>query len=516
MSPRHAAKRQNVSTEFAELKADYAAAKPSRFRRNRMGNAPLGSGADYHVRNDVDLYKLMEQARDYVRNDALAGSLVQRSVDNLIQSGFSIDPQTGDAGLDTAIYDRFTAWMNDPAQCDIAGELTFHDFLVRSTWDTIVDGGCAVLPTDSGALQYIEHHRIRTPKGKADGIAFGVEIDEFRRRIAYWIADESTDPTKATSADKMRRVPAWGNGFKNVFYLGNFQRVSQTRGVTAFAPIFDMLGLVEDINFAALVKQQVASCFAIFRQMEMGAIRPGGGTPETGPREIDRNNRLVQDLAPGMEIVGEPGETLQGFTPQIPGQSFLEHMRTTVMAIGNSLGLPLVVALMDAKETNFAGFRGALDQAKIHWRGKQRGIVSRLCSPAYEFKVRDFATDDPALARYLAANPQLALRHRWNPPVWPYTNPQQDVQTDLIRVRNGMASPRQIQSERGRDWEEVAAEIVADNAFAIRLAKAQAEQINDEFPEDRVHWRDLLSLPTAEGIQGSLSVIGQQASEVDE
>lgn len=61
------------------------------------------------------------------------------------------------------------------------------------------DGDIVVLPLQSGELQIIEAHRIRTP-AKAKDIIHGVKLDSFRKRIEYWITKDDIDP--------MARVPA--------------------------------------------------------------------------------------------------------------------------------------------------------------------------------------------------------------------------------------------------------------------------------------------------------------------
>ncbi|HEX5500147.1 MAG TPA: hypothetical protein VFX03_13005, partial [Thermomicrobiales bacterium] len=53
-----------------------------------------------------------------------------------------------------------------------------------------------------------------------------------------------------------------------------------------------------------------------------------------------------------------------------------------------------------------------------------------------------------------------------------------------------------------RDWPTQVREIVEDNTLAIRAAKEAAQELNAQFPDDdRVHWRELISLPTPDGVK---------------
>ena len=58
---------------FDGMRADYDAAKSSRFQRKRTGVSLGGSGADYHFRSEADYLRLMEYSRDLDRNDLAIG-----------------------------------------------------------------------------------------------------------------------------------------------------------------------------------------------------------------------------------------------------------------------------------------------------------------------------------------------------------------------------------------------------------------------------------------------------------
>src|SRR3989304_7245660 len=104
----HRSSRQpNLAEHFADLKADYAAAKQSRFRRRRTGISPTGSGADYHYRNESDYLRVMEYARAMDRDDVIVGQTVDRSVANEIQDGFTLTPQTPDASANEDLTARW-------------------------------------------------------------------------------------------------------------------------------------------------------------------------------------------------------------------------------------------------------------------------------------------------------------------------------------------------------------------------------------------------------------------------
>lgn len=499
-----------LNEAFGELRADYNAAKASRYRRRRKGVPSSGAGADYHYASESDYLRILEDARDMDRNDAVVGQLVDRVVTNTVQEGIQLDPDTGDKGLDEELWQRWTAWGEDPEACDLAGEMCWHDFEELALRQMLVDGDVVFLPLRYGTLQPIEAHRIRTPRNTSRNVVHGVLLDQHRRRVEYWITRDEVSPLRAVQkvSDVERYAVRDEDGHRQLFHVYNRKRFTQTRGVSAFAPIFDSLGMFEDVNFAKMVQQQIVSCFAIFRMRTPDYI--GGGSQQHGERSTetlaDGSTRTIEGIAPGMEIDGQVGEKLEGFSPNVPNAEFFQHVKLILTLIGINLGCPLVLVLLDASETNFSGWRGAVDQARLGFRRNQGQMVKRLYRPCYEWKVRQWLSEDAPMRAAAAKSKINVFRAKWNPPTWPYIEPLKDASADLLRVRNGLISPRRLHAERGREWEGLAIEMVEDNGFAIRRAKKEAAAINAEFPDDApVHWRECLSLPTPDGVQVALN-----------
>ena len=500
----------NLAGAFETMRNDYSAAKSNRFRRTRKGVSASGSGADYHYRTESDFLKIMEVARDMDRNDTVVGHIINRAVDCTIHGGLSLDPQTGNERLNAEIYDRWQEWSNDPEQFDIQGELTFgqaEELVYRSV---LVDGDVFGLPLETGRMQIVEAHRARTPYGVKKNVIHGVELSETRRRVAYHFTQDDIDPTGAVLKNTpMKTIPAYDEaGSKQVFHVYNPKRVTQTRGVSALAPIFDCLGMFEDIQFAKLVQQQIVSCFAVFRMREAGF----GGPPAAPLGAVANENRSdgsvskIEGISPGLMIDGAPGEKLQGFSPNVPNAEFFQHVRLILTLCSINLGLPLCLAMLDGSETNFSGWRGALDQAKIGWKGNQRLLKTRWHTPIYLWKLRQWMAEDDKFRARMERGNVKPFGHVWNAPTWPYIEPNKDAQADITRLKGGLISPRRLHAERGVDVDQIVTESIEDNAFAIIAAKTKAAEINKQFDDGNpVHWRELFALNLPEGFTVSAS-----------
>lgn len=487
-----------------EPRADYDMSRENRFIRRRTGLAPRGGRADYHYRTEIDYYQDIEKARDMDRNDSIVGQCITRAVDNIVQGGFSLDPQTGDKAIDERLWTLWQEWAGSSEYCDIAGEFTFHDFEMHAMRSVFRDGDCVILGTDDGSLQFLEAHCIQTST-RVENTFLGVTKDDYERRIAYWVMQDDVNPQAAK--EQARRVDVRdGDGIRNLFHVYNPKRMSQTRGVTALAPIFSTVGMLDDIQFAKLVQQQVASCFAIFRQ------RSGNGSSNLPTKAPNYGNqttevttygtRYLDGVAPGMEIIGEPGEELKGFSPDMPSSGYFEQVSLVLQTIGINLGLPLCLVLMDGKETNFSGWRGAVDEARKGFKSHQVNLVNRLHRPVYEWKLSQWLADDEVLQE-AATRPELDLfRHKWNAPRWAYIDPVGDAQGDALRLQNGLTSPRRVAAEHGDEFEELSDERIADMVYHIKGAKRAAMEINKEFADQQpVSWREIANMPMPTGLQ---------------
>lgn len=507
-----------LGSAFAELRADYDAAKQTRFRRSRSGVSGVGRSADYHYRTEADFLRMMELARDFDRNSPVIHQGLNRLIDNVIQDGIRLDPQTGLEEADAGLKERWHDWGSDPRRCHAAGKFDWHAIEKLSLRSVVRDGDIFHLPLRRGALESVEAHRCRKPTNTRKNVVHGVLLDRFGGPREYWFTRRDLDPMRALRRVKDTKAfrALDSEGRPQVFHIFNPDRFSQTRGVTHLAPAADITGMHDDLQFAQLVKAQIASVYTIIHERELDWRGPDlGQRGEQETEELgDGSTRTIEGLAPGMEIFGTPGSKIKGFAPNIPNTEFFEHAMLLLTFVAINLNLPVAVLLLDPSKTNFSGWRGAIDQARMTFREIQRWLAAQLHRRVYEWKLRQWIAEDEEVAGWADQLGESIFRHRWNPPSWPYIEPLKDASADLMQQRNALNSPRRIQAARGRDWPEIAREIVEDNATAIRLAKRTADEINGEFPEDPVHWRELISLPTPDGVQVTLD--GGSDDEADD
>lgn len=487
----------SLQNQLRDAKLAYAGAIPSKFRRTRDD---LGGTGDAHYRNGLGFWQLREYARDMDRNDAVFGQLVDRALDNILGTGLRPDPDTGDIGLDQDQQDRFEEWATDEAMCDYSQRKDFSSLERLALRHRFVDGDCVVIPHQEGKnlrLQLLEGDRLPETVDIFKDIIHGVKVNFQTDQIeSYYF----TVPVAGRRQLGGRRIPAIvgtpetrevaardQNGRLQVLHLLDPQRITQTRGVTAFRAVFDVLGMFEDVQFAKLVQQQVVSMIAVFIESERN-MPWGNRTTDTSGR-TDGGTSTFDELSPGLTVRLKPGEKMNGFSPNVPNPEFFPHVRLILRLIGCSIGMPLELVLLDTSDTTFHGYRGALQQAqksfvrqqRLHPRQLHRHVWKRLIDIWYPH------------GSTVRKNKRL-YRCSWRGEGWPYVDPRFDAQADMMRLSSGIASPRRVQAERGYDWDDVKREITEDWGSAILGAAEKAKEINDKFPDAFVTWRDCLNL----------------------
>jgi hypothetical protein len=150
---------------------------------------------------------------------------------------------------------------------------------------------------------------------------------------------------------------------------------------------------------------------------------------------------------------------------------------------------------MDGSETNFSGWRGAVDEARKGFVADQLNLVRRLHKPAYEWWLSNLIESDSKIRNWSEKSKIKIYGHNWNLPTWSYIEPVADAEGDATQLRNALTSPRRLHNARGGDWEETADEIVEDNFYAIDKAAKKAEEFNKANPTSPpINWRDLMPL----------------------
>jgi len=522
-------------TDVGEARSDYAMATRSGTQnRLRRGVPSQGAGADYHYRNESDWLWMQELAWEIFRNHMVVGSVVKRAVENQIQDGFNYDPRTGDPQLDKDLKEWWAEVSIQPGQCSPDGESVFVDQEETALLTTMVGGDCFGLPAEDGAVDFLESQFCRSATwSKNKNIVHGIELEPgTRRRLNYHFTDQPISPWQTITKSQLTPTPAYyfdeltRREERNVFHVRLMGRFRQTRGVTAFAPLFTPADYLDDIEYLEMVHKRAVSLFAFVRTRAKEfdpkylAAELTVGSDATAAKardDVDTANNQYRQVSPGSVLTGLPGEMIDLKSPNIPNAEHFRHMETLATYIGVNLGMPLIAVFMDGRQTNFSGWRGAWNMALSGFKRNQRRLTTRFHCPYMRFKLLKRAETERDIRRCVEKSLKPGAKvnifsHWWQPPSWPYIQPVEDATADMIRDVGRQTSPRRRMQERGMEWEEVWPEIIDDWSNPIIAAKRKAKEINKEFPddEDKVSWRDIFQPPLPERVNVNIRDAAEQ------
>ena len=499
--------------EYFQIANSYDAAKSSDYV-SQVDVDLTGANADSHYEPDSAIYGMAEKGWDLYRNNAVVSPSIDRLVANILQQGFEVAPQTGAKTRDDVIQKKWFQWTQNRDMCDVQQEFDFNTLSTMALRDMVVAGDCVALPLKSGQLQMIEYYRVRTPYSgtPTDRVIHGVEMDKNRRRTRFHIAKDNIPYSQPLGPDDTTPYSVYDKeGNRQLFHVFHPGRSTQTRGVSKLVPTMDFCRMYNDIHFARLVQQQAVSAYTFFRKREFGVELPEDDGFYDNQSDCTGGWQDMQDVGVGSMYSGIPGEDFSVISSNVPNPTFFDHITAIERLIGLNLDLPLIMMNMDASETNFSGWRGASEQAKIKFKHFQRWFVNCWYRPIYEFKLRQWTNPasqvyDPVLAEHRARiGDAKFFNHEWIMPGWPYVDPQAELQADIESLGNMMTSPRRIQRRNGRQWDNVIAEIIEDKATAIELAIKAADKLNGRYFSDeadqgkQINWFDLVSFPRPQG-----------------
>lgn len=464
----------------------YRAAEPTIYRHDVHG---LGGTADAHYTQGLHYWRIRELAREFDRNDPNLGQLVDRGVDNLIGAGLRIDPQTSDAATNEVLRQLWDEWADNPEACDYAGRFCFDELerlALRHTW---IDGDCFfVLDERSGSVRFEEGDRVTSWNTLSDDTVHGVVLDVSGRPRGYLfrklLPGERKRNISAGAPGELVEIPA-----DYVVHVYFPKRATQSRGVSAFAPVFDQIGLSSDIEHATLVKLEVSSCIAGFLTSDYPSAFGVGGSQTSTSKFDDATDLEFGEFTPAMIGKLRGGQKFEGFNPGVVSRDEQEFREQTIRRVGLAIGLPLELAMLTAKNQSYSALRGVVEQYKIGARATQARFKRNLRSRIYRWKVGHWV--EQGLVRPL---PDIS-RHNVLTPSWAYIDPLVDAHADSLRIEKHLASPRTVWSERGRDYDQGVREIAADRGSLIKAMQDQADALTKAGVAD-VTWRDLLAAGT--------------------
>lgn len=338
-------------------------------RINQARSATLAP-ADLHLDSrTLDIIRRDTQA--LYRNNPLARAIVSRIADSVCgPQGPNLVLMSSDQTFNREAARMFWRWASNldrgPGDSfDALGRQTLMQ-AVRSIpvcWQVDGDLGCIYLA--DGSCRLVEATEIANPARTVTRaeIVNGIELDADGRPAAVWLAHASD--TRGYQRQRFTRI-GWGG----ITLLPNptHRRLNQIRGEPGLAACVRYLDLTDDGIDATILAYRAA----VYTALVMKVADPKGFVDSaiSQTAAVDGASNPAASGAPqelaweplGTMVIGQNDDITQ-IKPEHPTQQFDPFLKTLVRYIGADPGVPLELAMLDASQTNYHGFKSAVGNA---------------------------------------------------------------------------------------------------------------------------------------------------------
>lgn len=412
------------------------------------------------------LSRLRDRSRDLCRNNDYARGAIIKLVDNVIFTGIGFQAQIKqlknktktDEGINNQIESVWEHWANNPEHCHTAGELNFAEIqqLALRSWLEVGEVFIRKVPNSfSGSpipfsLEIIEADQCADEHNcsyNGNQIILGVEINKWRRPVAYWFYEDHPGDnwmSAKTASRQLKRIPA-----SEIIHLYFRERPGQLRGIPILASTLLRLKNIGDYEEHEQIAAKAAACIMAF------VTTPDADLLDE-PSLDGSNEELPPDakLAPGVIRYLASGETLSAFDPKRPNPNVTGFIECQLRATGAGIGSSYESVSNDYSKTNYSSSRLSLLQSRDRFRVLQVAIISKFCRVVYHDWLEAAVMSSALPFPDYELRPQRYHDIRWTPRGWSWVDPQKEINATITAIKAGLTTLTEEIAKQGGDFEE--------------------------------------------------------------
>ncbi len=402
------------------------------------------------VTADVDLRSGMVpvrvRARDLAQNNDYAKAYLRALKKNVVGAdGFTlqvkavdyvVDPKTGmtapkpDVLANAILEQAFASWCK-PGICEVSGRFSFRKVQEIAIETAGRDGeiflrivrGPAARNKYGFALQLIEPDYVdetyNATLQNGNVIRLGVEIDPWRRPVAYWIRKymPGMDVYGASlAATERERIPA-----SEMIHFYDPERADQTRGISWLVQSMIRMRHLGGYEEAAVVNARAGAS-------KMGFYKPGISGEEYTGDSVTETGNPVTSVEPGVNEILPPGWEFIPYEPKYPDQQYDGFVRATLRGMSAGLWVAFCYQTNGRSDVNFSTIRAGVIEERETWKALQKLFVEvvndRVFSEWLLMALTTGAVNLP-LSRYEKFNAP-----KWTGRRWAWVDPLKDVEAN--------------------------------------------------------------------------------------
>jgi len=425
------------------------------------------TSADEEIKTNLRL--LRDRSRDLARND----SYVQRYL-NLMQSNvvgnngirLSMKARNDDGSLDLVanriIEQKWHEWCR-LGNCTTNGRLTFIDCQKLFIESLARDGEVLVRHVKSRDSEFgyqiefleadhLDETKNDNPEKGGNKIKMGVELNASNKPIAYYLFQNHPFDNQDYARQKHIRVNA-----DELIHAYIPNRPEQNRGVPFTASAMANIKLLNGYLEAEIVSARVSAS-------KMGFYTTPDGE-YTGDSYEDDFAPLMEASAGSFEVLGA-GMDFKSFDPQHPSTAFQPFITQVLRGIASGLNISYHALTNDLSSVNYSSLRaGALEDREMY-RLYQAFTIDHFIRPIFN-KWLEMSISSGAIQIPTAGTPQtflplpmarydkFATSANFIPRSFSWVDPQKEMMASIQGMQAGLVSYQDVQSNYGRDVEEL-------------------------------------------------------------
>ena len=432
-----------------------------------------------------DKVTLDARARQMVRDDAYAASIVKAFTRNVVGTGINPspaarDPKTGKAieDFNKSMADAWWDWASRAELVDIEGRRDWRGILRWAISELITVGEAFIIESyrerDNGmglTLQCVESEQLdRYKTSHTEGkitrqVRGGVEVDDFGKAVAYWVYP--THPNDAIGMARPSpmmlqsiRIPA-----DRVRHVVDPERARQTRGISRLAPVLDRLRNLADYDYRQLLAARAEASIGLIIESDPADESSIGmaGAEVEDTTDADGNDLL--NMQPIMVARLAPGQKATGFDPKRPGGNYEPFVKVQLRGVAAAVGISYEQVARDMSNGSYSAQRQTMLEDRREFMPLIELLICSLCQPTYEAAVEWSIAEGRVKAAGYWRDPRVYDYAEWRGQGWAWIDPQKQAYQAEMELKLGLRTKRDILLEMGYDWREVARQRAEEVAF---------------------------------------------------
>lgn len=402
------------------------------------------------------LVTLRNRSRELSRNDAYVARYLNLLNSNVVgHNGIRVNAKARDAdgSLDavanTTIEQAWRKWSKK-GNCTVDGQMSLIDcqrlfiealardgeVIIRQVTDPVSDFGYKI--------EFLEADHLNETKNEiytnGNRVVMGVEIDQNRKPVAYHLYKNHPNDLGLNQNNETIRVPA-----EEIIHAFVRQRPEQTRGYPFVSAVMGNIKMLNGYYEAEITAARVSSA-------KMGFFTSPAGDGYVGDDMQDEYTPIMSAEPATFEQL-PAGMDFKAFDPAHPTTAFESFSTAILRSIASGLNISYHSLSNDLSSVNYSSLRAGSLEDRDQYRVLQKFMIEHFIEPVFRSWLKNAMTRTINLP--IQKYDKFADGVNYIPRSWGWVDPQKEMMANIQGLQNGIVTYQDIESNYGRDVEEL-------------------------------------------------------------